>query len=250
MDTLVALRSKAIHGTFCPSRILASLPRSYGSASLRQRDTARSFHTLSLEAPASPADERAVVPPAGEAKASHFRLLMILARVRAVTPLARTSSGAEDERMLRSSTRVARKRSTARERTQLWARVGAFVRARREELGLSQGDIIRVLAYKSRNAVSNIELGIEGLPAKRAYAWADLLEVPRDAFFRFITGEADELPLPPQAAQREASERLSAAEAELLSAYRRLPPKYQRRLREHAQEYETLASASQSGKRS
>jgi hypothetical protein len=26
------------------------------------------------------------------------------------------------------------------------------------------------LGYKSRNAVSNIEVGIEGLPAKRAYA--------------------------------------------------------------------------------
>jgi len=43
------------------------------------------------------------------------------------------------------STRGARKRRTGRERTDLWKRVGAFVRARREELGLSQGDIIGVL---------------------------------------------------------------------------------------------------------
>ena len=57
--------------------------------------------------------------------------------------------------------------------------VVGLVRKRREALGLSQGDVIRVLGYKSRNAVSNIEVGIEGLPTKRAYAWADLLEVPR-----------------------------------------------------------------------
>lgn len=163
--------------------------------------------------------------------------------------LASTVAEDEDRYMPRSSTSSARKRSTARERAELWARVGAFVRARREELGLSQGDIIRVLAYKSRNAVSNIELGIEGLPAKRAYAWADLLEVPRDTFFRFITGEAQEVALPKQAAQFEASERLSIAEMELLSAYRSLPPKYQRRLREQAQEYQTLARASRPTKK-
>mgnify|MGYP001602749236 CR=1 FL=1 len=49
-----------------------------------------------------------------------------------------------------TSTRGARKRRTGRERTDLWKRVGAFVRERREVLGLSQGDIIRVLGYKSR----------------------------------------------------------------------------------------------------
>ncbi len=151
--------------------------------------------------------------------------------------------------MPRSATKVVRKkRSTARTRPELWVRVGTFVRARREELGLSQGDIIRVLAYRSRNAVSNIELGIEGLPPKRAYAWADLLEVPRDAFFRFITGESTKAPLPKATAEQEPPERLSAAEAELLTAYRRLPPKYQRRLREQAQEYQTLARASRSAK--
>jgi len=138
-----------------------------------------------------------------------------------------------------ASTHETRNRQTARKRTELWKRVGVFVRARREELGLSQGDIIRVLGYKSRNAVSNIEVGIEGLPAKRAYAWADVLEVPRDPFFRFVTGEAERVEIPKIAAKQE--ERLSAAETELLESYRRLPLKYQRRLREQAQEFETLA---------
>ena len=79
------------------------------------------------------------------------------------------------------------------EYSQLWRRVGRFVRARRTELGLSQGDIIKALGYTSRNSVSNIEVGREGLPAKRIYAWADLLTVPRDQFFRFVTGESSDM---------------------------------------------------------
>jgi len=132
-----------------------------------------------------------------------------------------------------------------KDRTELWKRVGAFVRERREALGLSQGDIIRVLGYKSRNAVSNIEVGIEGLPTKRAYAWADLLEVPRDAFFQFVTGASESMAPTKVTAKPRAAEQLTAAEEELLAYYRRLPPKFQRRLREHAGEFETLARAEQ-----
>ncbi len=139
-----------------------------------------------------------------------------------------------------TSTRSAQKRRTGRERTELWKRVGAFIRERREELGLSQGQIITVLGYKSRNAVSNIEVGIEGLPAKRAYAWADVLELPRDAFFRFVTGETERFE-GPTAAKQNAGDRLSATEKGLLANYKKLPPKYQRRLREQAQEFVTLA---------
>ncbi|HVT58544.1 MAG TPA: helix-turn-helix domain-containing protein [Thermoanaerobaculia bacterium] len=115
------------------------------------------------------------------------------------------------------------------------------MRARREELGLSQGDIIQALGYKSRKSVSNIEVGIEGRPAKRAYAWADILEVPRDPFFRFVTGEAERVELPKAITRKDSGERFSAAENELIASYRRLPPKYQRRLREQAGELETLA---------
>lgn len=116
------------------------------------------------------------------------------------------------------------------------------MRARRNELGLSQGDIIKSLGYASRNAVSNIEVGIEGLPPKRAYAWADVLEVPRDAFFRFVTGEVEQMEVPKASAKADAGERLTAAESALLATYRKLPPKYQRRLREQAGELDTLAS--------
>ncbi len=122
--------------------------------------------------------------------------------------------------------------------SQLWRRVGRFVRARRDELGLSQGDIIKALGYTSRNSVSNIEVGREGLPAKRIYAWADILQVPRDEFFRFVTGEA-----PGMSSGKEADGHapLTAAEEELLKAYRGLPARFQQRLREQAREFVTLA---------
>jgi transcriptional regulator with XRE-family HTH domain len=142
----------------------------------------------------------------------------------------------------------ARKRRIGRERTALWKRIGAFVRARREELGLSQGQIISVLGYKSRNAVSNIEVGIEGLPAKRAYAWADVLELPRDPFFRFVTGEVDQMEVPKATAKADGTDRTTVAERALLATYRKLPPKYQRRLREQADEFATLARATRTKK--
>lgn len=120
------------------------------------------------------------------------------------------------------------------------------MKARREELGLSQGDIIQALGYASRNAVSNVEVGIEGLPAKRIYAWADILEVPRDAFFRFATGEAATMAAAAKSTRDGKDGALTAGERELLEAYRRLPPKYQTRLREHASDYQTLVVARRS----
>jgi transcriptional regulator with XRE-family HTH domain len=125
-------------------------------------------------------------------------------------------------------------------------RVGAFLRGRRTELGLSQGDIIRALGYTSLNSVSNLETGREGLPPKRIYAWADILQLPRDAFFRFVTGETEKMDT--RTADR-APEGLTSAESELLAAYRKLSAKYQGRLREQAQEYLTLARANARAKR-
>lgn len=112
-------------------------------------------------------------------------------------------------------------------------RVGAWVKARRMELGLSQGAMIRELGYVSRNSISNIETGREGLPAKRVYDWADLLRVPRDAFFHFVTGETHELGV---TQEQEPGARLSPAEAEMLTAYRKLPVAGQRRVRELVKE--------------
>ena len=120
-------------------------------------------------------------------------------------------------------------------------RVGAFIKKRRVELGLSQGDICRVLLYKSRNSISNIEVGLEGLPAKRIYAWADVLQVPRDAFFQFVTGEQRDMRggsgarLPDRFGKE-----LSRAETEMVLKFRGLGPKYQRRLLQQLDEFVIL----------
>jgi transcriptional regulator with XRE-family HTH domain len=119
-------------------------------------------------------------------------------------------------------------------------RVGAFIRRRRLELGLSQGVIMHALDYRTRMSISNIETGREGLPAKRIYAWADLLEVPRDGFFQFVTGEISRFD-PSRPSDRARS--LYPREAELVSVFRRLPRKYQERLLEQAREYVVLARA-------
>ena len=119
--------------------------------------------------------------------------------------------------------------------------MGAFLRARRLELGLTQAQITQALGYVSLNSLSNLETGREGLPAKRIYAWADILQLPRDAFFRFVTGETERMET--GKASSAAAAEMTKAEAELLATYRRLPPKYQRRLRAAAGEFETLAQA-------
>jgi transcriptional regulator with XRE-family HTH domain len=121
--------------------------------------------------------------------------------------------------------------------------VGAFLRARRQELGLTQGEITRALGYVSLNSVSNLETGREGLPAKRIYAWADILQVRRDVFFRFVTGEIERMEVFSKTSSSADHEKLSKVEADLVASYRRLPPKYQRRLRDCATEFETLARA-------
>jgi transcriptional regulator with XRE-family HTH domain len=127
-----------------------------------------------------------------------------------------------------------------RERDALRKKVGAFLRARRLELGLTQAQITQAMGYVSLNSVSNLETGREGLPAKRVYAWADILQLPRDAFFRFVTGEAETMETGKAAS---AAAEMTRTEGELLAAYRRLPAKYQRRLRAAASEFETLARA-------
>jgi hypothetical protein len=66
-----------------------------------------------------------------------------------------------------------------------------------------------------------------------------LLEVPRDPFFQFVTGQIDDI----TQAAAPPSERLTDGERELLASYRRLPRRFQLQLRERAIELQTLASA-------
>jgi transcriptional regulator with XRE-family HTH domain len=119
-------------------------------------------------------------------------------------------------------------------------KVGAFLRRRRLELGLSQGDMIRILGYRNRNSISNVELGREGLPVKHVYRYADVLKLPRDDFFRFVIGELEDLALSGYQRMRirDQKERvLSDGEQDLVENFRRLSKKYQDRVREQVREY-------------
>lgn len=78
----------------------------------------------------------------------------------------------------------------ARECQALRKRVGACLCIPRQELGLAQGEITKALGYVSLNSVSNLETGREGFPAKRIYAWAGILRVPRDAFETLVRAES------------------------------------------------------------
>jgi transcriptional regulator with XRE-family HTH domain len=116
------------------------------------------------------------------------------------------------------------------------------VRWRRRQLGLRLVDVTKALGYKSMNAISNVESGLEGVPAKRAYAWAEVLEVPRDAFFRFVIGETSSLDAPISHEAPNHLGPLSGTEQELIATYRRLPRRLRVRLRARARELEALAT--------
>lgn len=49
------------------------------------------------------------------------------------------------------------------------------IRARRKELGMSQGDLAKKLGYKSRSTVNKIELGINDITQSKIIAFAEAL---------------------------------------------------------------------------
>jgi len=131
-------------------------------------------------------------------------------------------------------------------------KVGEFIRRRRLELNLSQGEMIRALGYKNRNSISNVEIGREGLPLRRIYQWAEVLQLPRDDFFRFVIGELEDVALTgyKRARIKDRDEKtLTDAEQELVENYRRLSKKYQDRVRDHVREYLVVESKEALGAR-
>lgn len=53
--------------------------------------------------------------------------------------------------------------------------IGDRIRIRREELGLTQLDLARLLGYKSRSSINKIELGSQNLTQRKIKAIADAL---------------------------------------------------------------------------
>jgi transcriptional regulator with XRE-family HTH domain len=119
-------------------------------------------------------------------------------------------------------------------------KVGAFIKARRHKLGLSQGDMCKVMGYANRNSISNVELGREGLPLKKIYQYADVLNVDRDDFFGFVVGELGDMAVDGirkiEIKDRE-ERRLSPRENGLVVNFRRLTKKYQDRILTEIGEY-------------
>ena len=100
--------------------------------------------------------------------------------------------------------------------------------------------MIARMGYANRNSISNVEIGIEGLPLKRVYQYAEVLKLPRDDFFRFVLGELEDLALAGYRRARlkdQQAKTLTDAEQDLVDNYRRLSKKYQDRVREHVREY-------------
>lgn len=55
--------------------------------------------------------------------------------------------------------------------------IGDRIRARREELGMSQDELARAIGYKSRSSINKMELDGRGLPQKKIVALAKALRV-------------------------------------------------------------------------
>ncbi len=133
-----------------------------------------------------------------------------------------------------------RRSSLSKEEVKRRERVGNFIRARREKLSLSQGDLCKVMGYANRNSISNVELGREGLPMKKVYQYADVLQVDRDDFLKFVIGELGNLAIDGvrqiQIKDKE-ERRLSPRENSLVVNFRRLSKKYQDRIMTELDEY-------------
>ena len=55
--------------------------------------------------------------------------------------------------------------------------IGDRIKLRRLELGISQESLAKALGYNSRSSINKIELGLQGLPAKKIKKVTDILNV-------------------------------------------------------------------------
>ena len=120
-----------------------------------------------------------------------------------------------------------------------WTRVGSYVGERCRAIGISTFEIGAALAISA----AEIEAVVEGrgpLVPEHAYAWADVLELRRDVFLRFVRGEAGRSELPATAPPSSAAE-LTPAELALVTGFRALGETDQAKLVERLEELRMLA---------
>lgn len=65
-------------------------------------------------------------------------------------------------------------------------KVGRFIQKRRKELGLNQDQVAKVLHYKDKQAISNIERGVAPLPFNRIKKLSKLLGIERKTLAKLV----------------------------------------------------------------
>ena len=73
------------------------------------------------------------------------------------------------------------------------ANVGKNIRARREELGLTQQELAERMGYKSKSAINKIELGINDITQSKVVAFAKALNTSPAYIMGWITSEQEKM---------------------------------------------------------
>ncbi|MCW5830817.1 MAG: helix-turn-helix transcriptional regulator [Deltaproteobacteria bacterium] len=76
-------------------------------------------------------------------------------------------------------------------------RIGAYLRERREKLGITQAALAASVGLPNHMAVSRIENGLVSFPFARANLFADALSLDREEFWRFCGGKSADVEAPP-----------------------------------------------------
>lgn len=69
--------------------------------------------------------------------------------------------------------------------------IGANIKRRREELGLTQEELAERLGYKSKSSINKIELGVNDLPQKKIVQFAKALNTSPSLLMGWVSEETD-----------------------------------------------------------
>lgn len=117
--------------------------------------------------------------------------------------------------------------------------IGERIKARREELGMSQDELARMVGYKWRSSINKIELGGQRLPQKKIVEIARALRVTPS----YLMGWEDNMYIDDEGNPALAAE-LTAIQEELVEKVFMLVPTYQTMLLDLIDKISVMDSAS------
>lgn len=117
--------------------------------------------------------------------------------------------------------------------------IGERIKARREELGMSQDELARMVGYKWRSSINKIELGGQRLPQKKIVEIARALRVTPS----YLMGWEDNMYIDDEGNPALAAE-LTAIQEELVEKIFMLVPTYQTMLLDLIDKISVMDSAS------